>query len=56
MDKKRNKETLLVEGMTCANCAAGIQKHLTSKGLEEVNVNFSTSEASFVTNQFSTTE
>ena len=56
MDNKQKKQTLLVEGMTCANCALGIQKHLTSKGLEEVNVNFSTSEASFSTNNFTTNE
>ena len=56
MDNKQKKQTLLVEGMTCANCALGIQKHLTSKGLEEVNVNFSTSEVSFSTNNFTTNE
>ena len=31
--------------MTCSNCAAGIKKHLLNKGLEDVNVNFSTGEA-----------
>ena len=35
-----------VEGMSCTNCAAGIKKHLINKGLEDVNVNFSTGEAS----------
>jgi len=43
----KNKDTLIIEGMTCANCALGIQKHLTSKGLTDVNVSFATSEASF---------
>lgn len=33
--------------MTCANCAAGIKKHLENKGLQDVNVNFSTGEASW---------
>ena len=46
MKTDKNKIILLVEGMTCANCAAGIKKHLDSKGLAEVNVNFSTGEAS----------
>ena len=32
--------------MSCANCASGIKKHLINKGLEDVNVNFSTGEAS----------
>ena len=44
-DKKRI--ILQVEGMTCANCAKGIKKHLESKGLEGVNVNFSTGETSY---------
>ena len=32
--------------MSCSNCAAGIKKHLINKGLGDVNVNFSTGEAS----------
>ena len=46
MKTDKNKIILQVEGMTCANCATGIKKHLESKGLAEVNVNFSTGEAS----------
>lgn len=46
MKTDKNKITLRVEGMSCANCAVGIKKHLESKGLAEVNVNFSTGEAS----------
>ena len=42
-DKKRIK--IQVEGMSCANCAVGIKKHLEAKGLQNVNVNFSTGEA-----------
>ena len=41
------KLKLDVQGMSCANCAAGIKKHLENKGLEDVNVNFSTGEASW---------
>ena len=50
------KETLLIEGMTCSNCASGIQKHLTSNGLEDITVNFSTSEANFVSDKISKNE
>ena len=39
------KIKIQIEGMTCSNCAAGIKKHLLNKGLEDVNVNFSTGEA-----------
>ncbi len=46
MSKEQNT-TLNVEGMTCANCALGIKKHLEKKGLKEVNVNFSTGEVLF---------
>ena len=38
---------LEVEGMDCANCAAGISRFLNRKGLEDVYVNFSTKEVRF---------
>ncbi|MEY4134454.1 MAG: heavy metal translocating P-type ATPase [Saprospiraceae bacterium] len=38
---------LKVEGMDCANCAAGITRFLERKGLEEVYVNFQTKEVRF---------
>ncbi len=41
---------LKVEGMDCANCAAGITRYLERKGLEEVYVNFQTSEVRFKEN------
>jgi len=42
------KNTLLnVEGMTCSNCALGIRKQLEKKGLNDVDVNFSTGEVLF---------
>ena len=43
----KDKITMDIEGMTCANCALGIKKHLEKKGLADINVNFSTGEASF---------
>ena len=45
MKTGKNKIKIQVEGMSCANCAVGIKKHLEAKGLENVNVNFSTGEA-----------
>ncbi len=56
MNKTKNKHTLLIDGMTCSNCALGIEKGLNSKGLKDVNVNFSTSEASFSTMDISVSE
>ena len=47
MKIETKKLKLEVEGMTCANCAAGIKKHLENNGLQDVNVNFSTGEASW---------
>lgn len=41
------QEELLVEGMTCANCALGVRKRLEKIGLKEVDVNFSTGEIQF---------
>ena len=46
MKIETKKIKIQIEGMTCSNCAAGIKKHLTNKGLQDVNVNFSTGEAS----------
>jgi Cu+-exporting ATPase len=46
MKSAKKKIIIKLEGMSCANCAVGIKKHLESKGLENVNVNFSTGEAS----------
>ena len=45
MENDLKKIKIQIEGMTCSNCAAGIKKHLLNKGLEDVNVNFSTGEA-----------
>ncbi|MFT4981220.1 MAG: Cu+-exporting ATPase, partial [Bacteroidia bacterium] len=36
--------TVLVEGMTCSSCAAGVNRALTKGGYSEVNVSFATGE------------
>lgn len=46
MNKELTHTTLHIKGMTCANCAAGIQKHLNSKGLHKSTVSFANAEAS----------
>ncbi len=46
MKNDTKKINIQVEGMTCTNCAGGIKKHLINKGLDNVNVNFSTGEVS----------
>jgi Cu+-exporting ATPase len=47
MEVNKQKEILAIQGMTCANCALGIKKHLGKKGIQQVQVNFATSEATF---------
>jgi Cu+-exporting ATPase len=47
MEVNKQKEILAIQGMTCANCALGIKKHLGKKGVQQVQVNFATSEATF---------
>ncbi len=42
-----NRITLSVDGMTCNNCAMGVQKFLEKQGLEQVDVSFANAEASF---------
>ena len=37
MKTDKNRIILQVEGMTCTNCAAGIKKHLESKGIQIYN-------------------
>ncbi len=38
---------LQIEGMTCTNCALGVQKFLEKKGLHDVHVSFTNHEATF---------
>jgi len=47
MTQEGNIIELKVDGMDCANCAAGIDRYLTNKGLKEVFVNFATGEVQF---------
>ena len=44
---KKNIITLEVSGMDCNNCAMSITRYLERKGLEDVFVNFQTSEVRF---------
>ena len=45
MKPNENKIILEVNGMTCANCAKGINKHLEDNGFNNIDVNFLTREA-----------
>lgn len=45
--KQKELVELTVEGMDCANCAAGITRYLERNGLEDVYVNFQTKEVRF---------
>ena len=56
MKNEINKLSIQIEGMTCANCAAGVKKHLIKNGLNNVSVNFSTGEASCDINKNQSTE
>ena len=40
-------EELIVEGMTCSNCAQGVKKGLEKTGLESVSVDFASGEVNF---------
>ena len=42
-----NRTTIHVEGMTCSNCALGVTRLLEKKGLNHVDVNFTTGEVVF---------
>ena len=46
-------QSLNISGMTCANCAKGIEKHLTKIGIKEVKVDFANAEAHFLSKKFS---
>jgi Cu+-exporting ATPase len=42
-----NMAELIVEGMTCSNCAMGVRKRLEKQGMEQVDVNFASGEVRF---------
>ena len=46
MNTEKYYTKIQVHGMNCNNCAIGLKKHLEKKGFKNVNVNFSTAEAS----------
>ena len=48
MKEAKKYQNLYISGMTCANCAKGIEKHLTSKGIKEVKIDFASAEAQFL--------
>ena len=47
----KQTNTLLIEGMTCTSCAAGVQKIIEHNGGKQVRVNFSTGEAKYVSSK-----
>ena len=47
MQKSGEKISLLVEGMTCTNCALGVTRVIQQKGAEDVSVNFATGDVHF---------
>ncbi len=47
MENAPAHSTLQVDGMTCANCALGIQNLLRNKGLQDAEVSFAIGEVSF---------
>lgn len=46
-EETEKEVTLDVEGMTCANCAMGVERQLLKLGADDVHVNFALGEASF---------
>ncbi|MGC6470171.1 MAG: heavy metal translocating P-type ATPase [Flavobacteriales bacterium] len=48
MNNLKNIQHLNISGMTCTNCAKGIEKHLTNKGFKDVKVDFSSSSVQFI--------
>ena len=54
MTSTKKYQSLHISGMTCANCAKGIEKHLTKKGNKEIRVDFASAEAHFLQDDFKT--
>ena len=49
MKKELKYTTINVEGMTCHNCAKGLETHLKKNGITSVSVNFALGEVIFET-------
>lgn len=47
MEKEAALSELMVEGMSCSNCAMGVRKRLEKQGMAQVDVNFATGEVRF---------
>ena len=52
----KEKHIIDIKGMTCGNCALGVEKHLKSKGIIDVNVSISTNQAIVFTKDFTKKE
>ena len=53
---KKEKHIIDIKGMTCGNCALGVEEHLKSKGIIDVNVSISTNQAIVFTKDFTKKE
>ncbi len=47
MNSQTELSELMVEGMSCSNCAMGVRKRLEKQGLGQIDVNFATGEVRF---------
>lgn len=56
MSKVKHIQTVHINGMTCANCAKGIESHLNNKGIEGISVNFASGTAQFQSDSQNTTQ
>ena len=54
MTKSNSTHTVHISGMTCVNCAKGIEKHLKKIGVEKVQVDFANASAQFIPNKYHT--
>jgi len=50
MSNTKKINTLHISGMSCVNCAKGIERHLNNKGIDQVQVDFANSELHYELN------